>query len=175
MNDDARQNGYDENVIHQMIEMNINLGEHVESVEGSDFGHDQGPEVLINLDEGTKWCLDFDEENLPEIKIHFKRPVHIRGYSFTYANDAEHRDPTLWEVKIDDEQTEINHLQHDYDYKEIHRLHENYYEGPPERDSTVRFSLAKPTWTKKINFKFLEVRDRSEESLFQLGGIRLFC
>ena len=175
MGSEVQQSGYDENVIHKMIKMDLKLDQHIEEIECSDHGHDQGPECLLNDNLDEKWCCDFDPDNEPKIKFKFNRPVFIRGYSLTYGNDAEHRDPMEWKIKVDDEQTEINHLQDDYDHEEKHFVHESYFEGPPERHSTHKFCLSRPVWTKKIEFKFKEVRDTSEESLFQIGGIEFFC
>ena len=34
------------------------------------------------------------------MKFTFKRPVFLRGYSFTFGNDCEHRDPVQWLITI---------------------------------------------------------------------------
>ena len=110
MGGEAQQCGYDENVIHRMIPMDIHPDHHIEEIECSDNGHDQEPHCLLLDDPDTKWCCDFDEDNEPKIKFKFNRPVFIRGYSIQYGNDAEHRDPVMWKIKLDDEMTEISHL-----------------------------------------------------------------
>lgn len=70
--------------------------QHFTSIQLSHTGFDQGGESLLQTDNNQKWCCQFDENNEPTVKFTFKRPAFVRGYSLTFANDCEHRDPVKW-------------------------------------------------------------------------------
>lgn len=87
-------------------------------------------------DNKAKWCVPC-KPNASDvwIKFYFKRPLPLRGYEFTLANDAPERDPGTWQVHTNCHGVGIGTMMH----TETHSLDASTVK--PDRFSVHRFSF----------------------------------